>query len=109
MHEHLTSMQLYRNYTDSVQSSYLAALNEPFATLRDQLHEQIEMIARDLRGVVVPAGELSEPEKAPELVRRLEAIVGTLNQALRDTLAAAHLVGPGRNQSQRGRSTSQMR
>jgi hypothetical protein len=100
MREHLTSMQLYRNYTDSVQSSYLAALNTPFATLRDQLHEQIEMIARDLRGVVVPAGELSEPEKAPELVRRLEARIGTLKQGLRDALAAAHAVRPGRSQRQ---------
>ncbi|KAJ5123593.1 hypothetical protein N7448_009690 [Penicillium atrosanguineum] len=87
MRDHLTNMQLYRKYTDSVQSSYLAASNEPFATLRDQLHEQIEMIARDLRGVVVPVGEVSEPEKAPELVRKLEAKLGTLNQGLHNTLA----------------------
>ncbi|KAJ5086192.1 hypothetical protein N7532_010963 [Penicillium argentinense] len=89
MRDHLTNTQLYRKYTDSVQSSYLSALDGPFAALGDQLHEQIEMIARDLRGVVVPAGEISEPEKAPELVRELEARIGTLKQNLRYTLAAA--------------------
>lgn len=100
MRDHLTNRQLYRKYADSLQSSYLAALNEPFDTLRDRLHEQIEMIARDLRGVVVPAGELSEPEKAPELVRKLKARTGTLSQHLRDALAAAQVVGPGRSQPQ---------
>lgn len=65
-------MQLYMKYAESIQSSYLAALNEPFATLGAKLHEQIEMIARDLRAVVVPAGEVSEVERAPELAHEFE-------------------------------------
>lgn len=100
MSDHLENMQLYRKYTDSVQSSYISALERPFVTLRDQLHEQIEMIAQDLRSVVVPAGEVSEPEEAQELVLELEARLGILKQNLLYTLAAAQAVGPGRGQSQ---------
>jgi hypothetical protein len=100
MRSHLTKTQLYRDYADSVQSSYLSSLKRPFDTLRNQLHEQIEMIARDLHNLVVPAGEVSEPGKVPELVHELEVIIGTLKQNLRYTLTAAPAVGPGRSQSQ---------
>lgn len=82
MHDHLSDTQLYRKYAESVQSSYLTAMNEPLSTLREKLHEQIEMIARDLRAVVVPAGEVSEVERAPDLVREFQSRLRTLGEAL---------------------------
>jgi phage regulator Rha-like protein len=86
-------MQLYRKYAQSVQSLYHAALDEAFATLREKLQEQIEMIARDLRAVVVPAGEVSEVEKAPGLVREFEARLGTLKRVLYHATEAANAEG----------------
>jgi hypothetical protein len=86
-------MQLYRKYAESVQSSYHAALNEPFATLREKLHEQIEMIVRDLRAVVVPAGEASEVEKAPALVREFEVRIRSLRRVLQRASEAAQAAG----------------
>lgn len=100
MCNHLKNTQLYINYTDLVQSSYLSALERYFSTLRVQLHEQIETIAQDLRSVVVPVGEVSEPEKAPELKDELEARYRTLKQNLLYTLAASQAVWPGQSQHQ---------
>ncbi|OOQ84220.1 hypothetical protein PEBR_33708 [Penicillium brasilianum] len=82
MHDHLSNMQLYRKYAESVQSSYHTAMNEPLSTLREKLHEQVEMIARDLRAVVVPAGEVSEVERAPSLVREFQRRLRRLGEAL---------------------------
>jgi hypothetical protein len=86
-------MQLYRKYAESVQSSYFTSLDRPFVSLREQLHEQIEMIARDLRAVVVPAGEVSEVEKAPGLVREFEARLRTLKRLLDRASVAAEAAG----------------
>lgn len=93
MHNHLSNMQLYMKYAESIQSSYLAALNEPFATLGAKLHEQIEMIARDLRAVVVPAGEVSEVERAPELAHEFETKLRALKQNLHHASLAAGAAG----------------
>lgn len=93
MHSHLSNMQLYRKYADSVQTSYHASLDEAFAALREKLHEQIEMIARDLRAVVVPAGEVSEVEKVPALVREFEARLQTLKRVLCRASEAAKAAG----------------
>lgn len=93
MHSHLSNMRMYRKYAESVQDSYHAVLDEAFTTLREKLHEQIEMIARDLHGVVVPAGEVPEAEKAPALVREFEARLGTMKRALYHASEAAKAAG----------------
>lgn len=86
-------MQLYRTYAESVQTSYHTAMSEPFVTLREKLHEQIEMIARDLRAVVVPAGEVSEVERAPGLVREFQRKIRTLREVLNRASEAAKAAG----------------
>jgi hypothetical protein len=93
MHDHLSNMQLYRKYAESVQSSYLTSINEPLSTLREKLHEQIEMIARDLRAVIVPAGEVSEVERAPGLVREFQRRLRKLGEALERASEAAQAAG----------------
>lgn len=93
MHTHLSNMHLYRTYADSVQTSYLTAMNEPFVTLREKLHEQIETIAGDLRAVVVPAGEVSEVERAPGLVREFQRRLRALREVLDRASEAAQAAG----------------
>jgi hypothetical protein len=88
MDEHVRDSRIFPTLSQSIQADYTAMTDSVFTELRRRIADDIQNIARDLRGIIVVDGEVTEAGREPELAQRVRYAV----TELQDRLNEAHIV-----------------
>ncbi|KAF7719665.1 Dynamin family protein [Penicillium ucsense] len=82
MQRHLSDTDFYAKYLESTKSFYQNTIRASMVTVKEELKDQIDLIAGDFAGVTMSSEETPEPEAEPELAKELAKKIPLLQESL---------------------------
>ncbi|KAL1967746.1 hypothetical protein VTN77DRAFT_3003 [Rasamsonia byssochlamydoides] len=82
MHEHLMYSRLFTNLSRTIETEHNTMVRATFQALKQNIQQEVDNIARDLRAVVAAEGEVTEAGQSPALARTLRKKINKINRVL---------------------------